>query len=29
MLATLDFNAVKDSNGNDIDFEAEFTSGIS
>ncbi|KAI9570434.1 cytochrome P450, partial [Boletus coccyginus] len=28
MLATLDFNAAKDANGNDIEFEATFTSGI-
>ena len=28
MLATLDFTAVKDENGNDIEFEAEFASGI-
>ncbi|KAF8547992.1 cytochrome P450 [Imleria badia] len=29
MLATLDFNAVKDADGNDIEFEAKFASGIS
>lgn len=29
MLATLNFNALKDENGNDIEFEAKFASGIS
>ncbi|KAF8557536.1 cytochrome P450 [Imleria badia] len=29
MLATLDFHAVKDANGNDIEFEAKYASGIS
>ncbi|KAF8557325.1 cytochrome P450 [Imleria badia] len=28
MLATLNFNAAKDANGNDIEFEATFTTGI-
>ncbi|KAF8129271.1 cytochrome P450 [Boletus edulis] len=28
MLATLDFNAAKDVNGNDIEFEAKFANGI-
>jgi len=28
MLATMDFNAAKDANGDDIEFEATFTSGI-
>ena len=28
MLATLDFNAIKDEKGNDVRFEAEFASGI-
>ena len=28
MLATLDFNATKDANGNDIDFEPEFSNGL-
>lgn len=29
MLATLDFNPLKDANGKDIEFEAEFTNGVS
>ena len=28
LLATLDFNAVKDADGNDIEFEATFANGI-
>ncbi|KAG6381871.1 cytochrome P450 [Boletus reticuloceps] len=28
MLATLDFNAIKDANGNDIEFEAKFMNGL-
>ena len=28
MLATLDLNAAKDENGNDIEFEAKFATGI-
>ena len=28
MLATVDFNALKDVNGNDIGFEASFAPGI-
>lgn len=29
MLAALDFNAIKDANGNDIEFEAKFATGLS
>ena len=28
MLATLDFNAAKDENGSDIEFEAKFATGL-
>ena len=28
LLATLDFNAVKDADGNDIEFKATFVNGI-
>ena len=28
LLATLDFNGVRDADGNDIEFEAKFVNGV-